>query len=378
MQNSFEAIRVWTKTRIAESAGQWLSGSLFWPIWLRFAGMKLGPGCEISTIIDILPETISIGGGSFFADGIYLCGPWRHRGTITIAPSGFGRDTFLGNHAVIPAEHQYPEKLFVGVATVPDAMQIKPDTAWFGHPPMQLPRRQVVASDKTVTHNPAPLRRATRLFWELLRFTLVCYPVFLGIIWFILMNSASNSFGPLGMAVLIAPAFSAGVAIALCIAIIIAKWILLGRAKPGQHAFWSCWCGRWDFLYMAWEYWGTFVLTRLDGTLLLNIFLRLTGVRIGKRVVLDFGFHQFVDPDMIIIDDDATVSCQFQSHSFEDRVLKLDYIHVGRGSTLRDNAIVFFGVRIGDGATVSPHSVVMKNDVLESGGTYVGNPSNLA
>ncbi len=53
------SIRIWLKTGAVAGAGQWLSGSLFWPLWLRLAGMRIGRRCEVSTIIDVLPETVS-------------------------------------------------------------------------------------------------------------------------------------------------------------------------------------------------------------------------------------------------------------------------------------------------------------------------------
>ncbi len=68
-------LRVWVKKDLSRRAGDWLSGTLMWPIWLRAAGMQSGRDCEISTIIDVVPELIEIGPATFFADGIYLGGP---------------------------------------------------------------------------------------------------------------------------------------------------------------------------------------------------------------------------------------------------------------------------------------------------------------
>ena len=112
------ALAIWLRTGMVQSAGIWLSGSLFWPPWLRLAGMRIGPGAEVSTIIDVLPETVTIGAESFFADGIYFCQPRHHRGTITVAPTRLGRHSFLGNHALVTAGHSYPDDFFLGVSTV--------------------------------------------------------------------------------------------------------------------------------------------------------------------------------------------------------------------------------------------------------------------
>ena len=374
-QWSLPAIRIWIKTGIVDSAGRWLSGSVLWPWWLRLAGMRLGSGCEISTIIDVVPETVAIGDESFFADGIYFCSPWRHRGTVTIADSTLGRNTFLGNHAVIPIGRKWPDGLFVGVSTVVDPHRAEPGSAWFGHPPMELPHREVVAADRRLTHEPGLIRYATRVFWELLRSGLPALPIIVTWAWYWLMEAADDRLGLAAMLLGIGPLLTLAAGASMCMAVIVLKWLLLGRVRPGQHAFWSCWCGRWDFLFVAWGYWARRTLALLQGTLLLNAFLRLTGMRIGHRVVLGRGFAQVVDPDMLTFEDDATVVCHFQAHSFEDRILKIDRIRVGRGATAGDNAVIFYGVEVGDRAWVAPHSVVMKRDILEPDGCYAGCPT---
>ena len=125
---------------------------------------------------------------------------------------------------------------------------------------------------------------------------------------------------------------------------------------------------------MAWGQWARGILARLEGTLLLNAFLRLMGMDIGRRVMLGPGFAQVVDPDMLHFEDDATVACQFQAHSFEDRVLKIDHLHIRRGATVGPLTVLFYGADIGPDARVAPHGVVMKGDVLPGGRAYAGHP----
>jgi hypothetical protein len=103
--------------------------------------------------------------------------------------------------------------------------------------------------------------------------------------------------------------------------------------EPGQHALWSCWCSRWDYVYVAWAKYANLILQRLEGTFLLLGFLRAMGLTIGKRAVLGPQFAQVVDPDMIQIGDGATVR-HFQAHTFEDRVLKVDKVFIGTGATI--------------------------------------------
>ena len=62
---SLKYLRVRMKTELLESSGHWLAGTLFWPVWLRWAGMKVGRGCEISSIYDTVPEKVEIGTETF-------------------------------------------------------------------------------------------------------------------------------------------------------------------------------------------------------------------------------------------------------------------------------------------------------------------------
>jgi non-ribosomal peptide synthetase-like protein len=163
--------------------------------------------------------------------------------------------------------------------------------------------------------------------------------------------------------------------VALCLLAVGVKWGLLGRVRPGQHPFWACWCGRWDLLYVTWESWARAAMAHLEGTLMLSWYLRAMGMKVGKRVVLGPGFAQVVDPDMLIIEDGATVNAMFQAHTFEDRVLKMDYVRVRRGATLGSASVPLYGSEIGAGAYVAPHSVVMKDEHLLAGVRYEGAPT---
>jgi carbonic anhydrase/acetyltransferase-like protein (isoleucine patch superfamily) len=104
------------------------------------------------------------------------------------------------------------------------------------------------------------------------------------------------------------------------------------------------------------------------------MYFRTMGVRIGRRVVLGPGLIQLADPDMIVIEDDATVNANYQAHSFEDRVLKLAPVFIRCGATVGASAVVFYGADIGKDSWVAPNSVVMKNERLSPGNSYGGCP----
>ena len=246
-------------------------------------------------------------------------------------------------------------------------------TSWFGNPAFRLPRREIVTADRGLTHEPSALRYANRVFWESLRFALPAVSTALVLWWFARIEPAAGAASGIASAIVA----SAMVALAAVGGIVALKWALLGRVRPGQHALWSCWCSRWDFLYVAWGRIARAPLSQVDGTPFLHAVLRLFGVRIGRRVVLGDGFTQVVDPDMLRFDDGATVDAQFQAHSFEDRVLKTDHVRVGRHATVARDAVILYGTDIGDGSLVAPHSVVMKRERLSGGRRHVGCPTRV-
>jgi non-ribosomal peptide synthetase-like protein len=340
--------------------------------------MRVGRKCEISTIMEVIPELVEIGEESFFADGIYLGRPWLHRGTITCARTTLSKNTFLGNHVVIPGGAELPTEILVGISTVADAGQIRPGSSWFGHPTFELPRREVVEADRSLTFDPAWYRYVSRLFWEYLRMVVPVIPVLLGILWLKAIPHWRAAQTAATFYALTLPAASLAVGGILVALVFASKWLLLGRVREGQHPLWSCWCSRWDFLYVVWANYVRGSLTSFDGTPFMAWWLRAMGSRIGRRVVLGTSFAQVVDPDMLEIGDDATVSCLLQLHSFEDRVLKIAPSRAGEGCTIGSGAVLLYGATIGEGACVEDGSVVMKRETLLPGQYYVGCPTRPA
>ncbi|MEY2745631.1 MAG: hypothetical protein RL112_673 [Planctomycetota bacterium] len=366
--------RLWIVSELSDSASNWLSGSLMWPIWLRKAGMKIGRNSEVSTLIDLVPGMVEIGDECFLADGIYLAGPRLRSGVASIERTRIGHRTFVGNHATIPSGERLPDDITIGVSTVATERSIVGPGIWFGHPTFHMARKGDPAHDRATTHEPGLARRVSRWSWELLRFALPLPIAALALFWVALAEAPSwaeaGAWGTL-LAVMVATLATGAAAVLFLVAL---KWALIGRVRPGTHPLWSCWCSRWDFLFVAWSMVARGFLAELEGTLFLNAVLRLFGVKIGKRVLLGAGFSQVVDPDMLAFDDDSTVVGNFQAHTFEDRVLKIDHVRIRAGATVGHHAVLFYGADIGERALVAPHGVVLKGERLAGDFEWSGVP----
>ncbi len=376
--HSWTGVAIAMKDELVEAANGALSGTLLWPVWLRAAGARVGARCEISTVMEVVPELLTIGDECFFADGIYLGRPWRHRGTITCAPTALSTNTFFGNHAVIPAGASLPPGILLGICTVADPARVTPGSSWFGQPAFELPKREVIASERSLTHAPSWERRLTRVVFEWARFVMPLVPLALAWAWFARVPAWRATQDDLRFFLLTLPLAAAAVGAVLLAATLAVKWLVMGPIRAGQHVLWSCWCCRWDILFEAWAGWAVPVLAAFEGTPFVAMWLRAMGCRVGHGVVFGSSFLQVVDPEMLVIEDGATVSCHLQSHSFEDRVLKLAPVRIGAGATVGKGAVLLYGADIGDGATVAESSVVMKHEALTAGGHYVGCPTREA
>ena len=84
-----------------------------------------------------------------------------------------------------------------------------------------------------------------------------------------------------------------------------------------------------------------------QGTVALNVWLRMLGAKIGDGVWCDT--YWLPETDLIELEDGATVNhgCVVQTHLFHDRVLSLDRVVLRAGATLGPNSVILPAATIG-------------------------------
>lgn len=154
-----------------------------------------------------------------------------------------------------------------------------------------------------------------------------------------------------------------------------AKWLLLGRVRPGRHPLWSGFVWRNELvavyheeLPMRWL--GPAVF----GTPVLNTLLRAYGAKIGHGAMCETKW--LPEPDLVSIGDGAVVNrgCVVQTHLFQDRVLRLGPVRLHAGTTLGPHAITLFDTTVGAACSVGANSLVMRGETLPAGRRFAGNP----
>jgi non-ribosomal peptide synthetase-like protein len=365
---------VWLVERLvytARSALFPLYASLLTPLWLRLLGARVGRGVEASTAVG-LPGLISLGDGSFLADDSLLAHQELRGGWLRVGRSAVGARAFVGNSGIVGPGRTVPDGALVGVLSEIPA-SAPPGSSWLGRPALELPRK-VEASDPARTFAPPRRLVVGRAGVECLRLVPVTLSLLLAEAVVGALGEVDLAFGlPAAVAAAGLVLLAAGIAAGLCTGV--AKWLLVGRLRTGEHPLWSSFVWRNELVDSFVEELAVPWLVGASlGTPLLSWWLRLMGTRVGRGVWCEtWWLPEF---DLIALGDGVTVNrgCVVQTHLFHDRLMRLDRIRLGAGATLGPHSITLPGSTIESCAVAGPASLVMAGERLPLGSRWSGNP----
>lgn len=356
-----------------------LYATLYTLPWLRLLGAKIGPRSEVSTVSHIDPELLTLGQESFVAD-IVTIGPAKYcNGFFALGVTELGDRTFAGNAALIPGGTYLGDNSLIGVHSTPPAEPVKPGTSWLGSPAIFLPRRQ--QSDcfaETLTFRPPAKLVACRLAIEFLRiilpptliYVLIVQDIF-ELIWLVPILSTP-------VLVLVLPLLHLSSALFMTILVAALKWLIIGQYRPRVKPLWSNFVWRTELIAGLYESVAVpLLIVWFTGTPFLAPLLRLFGTRMGRRVYCETTF--ITEFDLVRVADDAAIGglTSLQTHLFEDRVMKMSYVQVGRGCTIGPRSVVLYDSVMEAGAKLDALSLLMKSEVLPSQSTWQGIPARL-
>ncbi|MBV9821062.1 MAG: amino acid adenylation protein, partial [Actinobacteria bacterium] len=366
--------QVWATERILDSARSLLFplySSLVTPAWLRLLGAEVGQGVEASTVL-LLPKMTTVGDGAFLADDTMVGSYELGGGHLRIERAKIGKRAFLGNSGTAGPGRSVPKNALVAVlSAAPD--KARKGSSWLGSPPVQL-RRSANLADLSRTFSPPASLRVARALIELCRLTAVICTAAIGLAVLLCLQALAGRLGfgaaaALGGLVLLAAGAVAGAVTCA------AKWILVGRTRTESHPLWSSFVWRNEvvdsFVELVAAPWFARAAT---GTAVLTLWLRCLGSRIGRGAWLET--YWLPEADLIEIGPGAAVNrgCVLQTHLFHDRILQMDTVRLGDGATLGPHGVILPGASIGSGATVGPASLVMRGEAVPTSSRWIGNP----
>ncbi|MEH3144604.1 MAG: amino acid adenylation domain-containing protein [Methylobacterium frigidaeris] len=355
-----------------------LFATVYMRAWYRLMGAGMGRGAEISTNLAGRYDLAEVGARNFIADEVVYGEEEVRRGFMELQPVRTGDRVFVGNDAVVPPGAVIPDDVLIGIKSKPPANdRMAPGETWFGSPPIRLPARQRVNLGQRQTYEPGIWPRVGRGVFEaftssfspmlfiicaILSIDFVFYPKILAGDW----TGLALSF----------VAASVVIAVLQTAVVIGVKWLLMGAYRPGMHPMWSWWAMRTEAVaVMYWGLAGKVLLEHLTGTPFLPWLLRLFGTRTGEGVcMLSTDITEF---DCVTIGDFASVNrmSALQTHLYEDRIMKVGRVEVGRGVTVGAFATVLYDTQVGDYAQLRPLTIVMKGESIPANTQWEGAPA---
>jgi non-ribosomal peptide synthetase-like protein len=161
-------------------------------------------------------------------------------------------------------------------------------------------------------------------------------------------------------------------AVALTVA---AKWLIIGRYRPGEHPLWSFFVWRDEIINSVQDQLaGTWLLNGALGTPLMSVYLRALGAKVGRDVWCEgLALSEF---DVVELGDGCVVNriACIETHLFHDRLLRIGPATLGPGSSLGPASAVLPDTVLGAGACVGGRSVVLRGEELPPGTRWHGAP----
>ena len=371
----------WLVNQIQESSLQTLHGlyaTVYAPAWYRLLGAKVGRDAEISTALGVVPDMLTLGDETFIADAVLLGDEEIDGGWMTMQPTVVSRRSFVGNGAYIPDGTTLPENVLVGVLSrAPEAGRMKSGDTWLGSPAMHLPARETVAGfPESLTFRPSPWRRLARGLIEAFRIGAphaIVISAGYAIVLAVMPTAGAGRWDEVAWDLTI---YGLWFGLATYVFVAVFKWLLIGRYKQRAVPMWT------PFVWLSEAttnlYEGIAVpnfMRYLRGTPWLPWALNLLGCRIGKGVYLDT--TDITEFDCVRIGDHTelnALTCP-QTHLFEDRVMKIDEVRIGRQVNIGPRTTVLYSASVADNVQLGPMTLVMKGESLPQDTRWAGNPA---
>ena len=356
-----------------------LFATVYMRAWYRLMGAFMGEGAEISTNLAGRYDLAEVGARNFIADEVVFGEEEIRRGWMHLDPVRTGARVFVGNDAVVPPGAMIPDDVLIGIKSKPPANEaMAPGETWFGSPPIRLPARQRVdLGSDAQTYEPGLWPKVRRGVFEAFStsFSPMLYITLAitSIDWYFYPAILMKDWWGLAISFVVV---SVVIALIQSSAVILMKWALMGVYKPGMRPMWSWWAMRTEAIAVAyWGLAGKVLLEHLQGTPFLPWALRLFGVKVGQGVcMLTTDITEF---DCVTIGDYCTINrvSALQTHLYEDRIMKVGRVVLGRGVSVGAFSTVLYDTKVGDYARLRPLTIVMKAESIPANSEWEGAPA---
>lgn len=153
------------------------------------------------------------------------------------------------------------------------------------------------------------------------------------------------------------------------------KWLIIGKYRKAEYPMWTLQVWLTEAITSLYESIAIpYFLDFLQGTIFLPFFLKLLGVKIGKKIFLDTA--DFTEFDLVSIGDYACLNHDSgpQTHLFEDRIMKMGSVVIESNVSIGAGTIILYDSIIARNTNIESLSLVMKGDRVPANSNWEGIP----
>ena len=343
--------RWWLVERIlAATPTTYLVGTQWLPIYLRLMGARIGPNVHLAADAIRTFDLLTIGADTSLGVDARVEGYTMEDGCLILGPITLGERCYVGARAVLAPGTVMEDGASLGeLSLLPAGGRIPAGARWVGAPARPVPldegdRLRAAA----VTHRASARRKAAFLGLTALGVFLV--PVtYLAAIFpgMVLLSNMYMRIPGYFRYLWAAPLAALSYVILLTLEILIVKWLLVGRVRPGTYELFTGFALRKWFVDQFMEV-SLDLLAPLYATLYLNPWYRALGATLGPRAELSTAGA--ATPDLLAIGEEAFIAdaASLGTPRYDLGRATLLATAVGRRAFVGNSAVVPAGTHLGD------------------------------
>jgi non-ribosomal peptide synthetase-like protein len=329
-----------------------ISGSPLLNTYYRLLGAKIGRDVYLGNVEIIAADSIVISPNTSINDGASLVGYEIVNGRLEIGSIKIGRDCFVGGNTMLGLNTQLEDRSRIGdLAYLKNNVTIPPGEEWVGSPARLDPnfkKNHQLDGELSTIPKCSILLKFGYLVGAI---SLWLVPFISAIPGFLLWQELLKELMIYELIVPAAILGSLSFVGVFCIQVLLYKWILVGKIKPGRQPVYSSFGLRKWWIDRLMEM-SVDMMPTLYSTLYLIPWLRMLGAKIGARTEISTATN--ITPDLLTIG----------SESFIADTVSLGGIKVDRGWMELAPTKVGSQTFVGNGAVVPSNSIIADNCLI--------------
>ncbi|WP_022677887.1 Pls/PosA family non-ribosomal peptide synthetase [Novosphingobium sp. B-7] len=364
--------RWWFVRRFSEViATPYLAGTPMLRFYYRMLGAKVGRRVFIGRGPIDVADLVTLGDDAVVSDQAMLATSAVERGMLRLGSATLGKGATVGSMAVVGRNAALGDGAVLDdLSSLAAGVTIPAGERWNGSPAACVAK----GVEHHIDNGASPMRRVlSGIALALAAFILpivAILPIAPGLIAMIEIDWNTQGYSYL----LLAPLLAITYVVLMCVLTIAAKWLLLGKVKPGRYSIYSWFYVRFWFVQQI-NGLALQLLHPIYATLYVAPWYRGLGVKVGARA--EISTAAAIVPDLVDIGPESFIAdaVLFGAARVAPGVIEMAHTRIGRRSFIGNSAVLPNGTTIGDNVLIGVLSAPPRDGAAASpDGTWFGSP----